>query len=280
MNPGGERTLHTSRDLRFGIFTCPPGDRRWDEVNLSGERPYLVFPQERGITIAQEGRQAVLATPAQIMVYPAGQRFRRSPAASDRDRCVFVDVSEQALADAGISSALFADPCAPCDPRTYLLQHHIVQRLLDSPGDPLDVEEDLHLLLRRIAAITPSTPMRARARARTARAHRTLVEDAKTLVADRLSDPVTLDDLARSLAVSAGHLARVFRAVTGMSLHAYRTTVRTRLALTAVRAFERDLASLAADLGFASHSHLTETFRRTFGLPPSRIASIRKRSGS
>jgi AraC family transcriptional regulator len=91
------------------------------------------------------------------------------------------------------------------------------------------------------------------------------------------------------------HLARVFKARTGFSLHAYRTQLRLRAALERVaprhgagpalrlrsgQAPRRgsghggrdvDLIDIALDLGFSSHSHFTEAFRRNFGTTPSAV---------
>ena len=64
--------------------------------------------------------------------------------------------------------------------------------------------------------------------------------------------------------------ARVFREETGFSLHGYRTQLRLRLALDALAA-GREIGELAHDLGFASHSHFTDSFRRVFGVAPSRM---------
>ncbi len=63
------------------------------------------------------------------------------------------------------------------------------------------------------------------------------------------------------------HLSRVFREQTGSSLHAYRTEARLRAGLERIADGE-GLAGLAADLGFASQAHLTDRFRRVFGVTP------------
>ena len=67
------------------------------------------------------------------------------------------------------------------------------------------------------------------------------------------------------------HLARVFKARTGFSLHAYRNQLRLRAALERLAEPGVDLIDIALDLGFSSHSHFTETFRRSFGKTPSAV---------
>jgi AraC-like DNA-binding protein len=75
---------------------------------------------------------------------------------------------------------------------------------------------------------------------------------------------------------------------TGVGLHEYRNQLRLRLAFD--RVLERDvtLSALALDLGYASHSQFTDSFRRAFGIPPSAVrsswrggpAATRARSGA
>jgi AraC family transcriptional regulator len=70
---------------------------------------------------------------------------------------------------------------------------------------------------------------------------------------------------------SVFHLARIFKVRTGFSLHTYRTQLRLRAALERLREPGLDLIDIALDLGFSSHSHFTETFRRSFGKTPSAV---------
>jgi AraC-like DNA-binding protein len=67
------------------------------------------------------------------------------------------------------------------------------------------------------------------------------------------------------------HLARTFKARTGFSLHGYRNQLRLRAALERLRDPKAALIDIALDLGFSSHSHFTETFRRNFGKTPSAV---------
>ena len=69
------------------------------------------------------------------------------------------------------------------------------------------------------------------------------------------------------------HLARLFRASTGWSLHGYREQIRLRgaLELLTERRAPGGLAWLAAEFGFASHAYFDDRFRRTFGRSPSHV---------
>jgi AraC-like DNA-binding protein len=102
-----------------------------------------------------------------------------------------------------------------------------------------------------------------------------MIEDAKALLSERFTERLTLEELGRAVNVSPFHLARSFRRQTGYTLHEYRTHLRLRAALERLAAGDEDLAVIARAVGFSSHSHLTASFHRAFGVPPS---CVRKRA--
>jgi AraC-like DNA-binding protein len=100
--------------------------------------------------------------------------------------------------------------------------------------------------------------------------HRRLAAAAREAL---VTDPAFggLERLARLLGVSRSHLSRVFRAETGETLTRFRHRLRVRAALDRLADGHRDLAGLAADLGFADHAHLSRAMRAEVGDPPSRV---------
>jgi AraC-like DNA-binding protein len=98
-----------------------------------------------------------------------------------------------------------------------------------------------------------------------------LVEAARDVIARQFKDNLSLSEVAGQVESSVFHLARVFKARTGFSLHAYRNQLRLRAALERLAEPDVDLIDIALDLGFSSHSHFTETFRRSFGKTPSAV---------
>lgn len=103
------------------------------------------------------------------------------------------------------------------------------------------------------------------------RRQRDLVEHAKAVLMRRYQEPLTLADLATEVGCTPFHLRRSFRAVTGWRLHQFRDQVRVRTALELIPWRRGDLTGLALELGYSSHSHFTEAFRRAFGVPPSTL---------
>jgi AraC-like DNA-binding protein len=76
--------------------------------------------------------------------------------------------------------------------------------------------------------------------------------------------------------VSVFHLCRVFRSVTGGTIHQHREQLRLRAALPAVMESDDDLLSIGLRLGFSSHSHFTAAFRRRFTITPSALRRLRR----
>ena len=128
--------------------------------------------------------------------------------------------------------------------------------------EPLALEERLLALAQRTL---PADDPRA-----DQRAHRA-VERARDFIASAPQGKHTLAQIASAVHCSAFHLARRFRQRTGHSLHGFRTRLRLAAAIARLRDGERDLNTLAADLGFASHSHFSAVFRRHLGMPPSEL---------
>lgn len=98
---------------------------------------------------------------------------------------------------------------------------------------------------------------------------RTMVSDAREALAANLD--LSLTELARELAISPHHLSRTFRRVTGETIARHRMRLRARAALERLAEGERDLGWLAADLGFADHSHLCRVLRSETGRTPSAL---------
>ena len=88
--------------------------------------------------------------------------------------------------------------------------------------------------------------------------------------------PDSLGDVADRVRVSLFHLCRIFRSVTGSSIHQYRDQLRLRSALQAVIDTNDDLLSLGLRLGYSGHSHFTAAFHRRFSITPSELRRRRR----
>jgi AraC family transcriptional regulator len=89
----------------------------------------------------------------------------------------------------------------------------------------------------------------------------------RAAIEGRFQEPLTLSELARSVDVHPGHLARAFRrhygATVGELIRELRVAYARRRLETAA-----PLQDIASDAGFADQSHFTRTFRRATGMTP------------
>lgn len=78
-------------------------------------------------------------------------------------------------------------------------------------------------------------------------------------------------DLASQLGLSASRLSHVFVAEVGMPLRSYALWQRYRLALKNLESGS-GLSHIASESGFADAAHMTNTFMKYLGFPPSEVA--------
>jgi AraC-like DNA-binding protein len=214
----------------------------------------VIFPGT-AVGLVRHGER-LTATPNDVVFYRPFETYERSLRDARGDVCLFI-----APRDLDVPSA----PLGKADARSFLLARRLARRL----DDPLFVEETAAELIAR-AVRGPVPPCGRRAATRRDRAE--LVEAAKDLLLARLTEPLSLGDLAEALYVSPFHLTRVFRERTGSTLTAYLHDLRLRTAVD--RIGEEPLSRIAADLGYCSASHFTDRFRATFGVPPSQLRNL------
>jgi AraC-like DNA-binding protein len=274
--------------VRVGKFRARPTDALF--ANSGPTRACLIVFPRTSVRIRHAGRPSVVADPTRVIFYNAGQEYTRAPVSPLGDLCDWLAFDEADVADALAPfdpgahdriDAPFVLTHGPGDPETYLLQRRVFVHASSGAPDALIVEEASLRVLARVVAnahatkgeARPPTPVRAR--------HAALANALRERLGLRFTERVALGALARAFGVSAFHLCRVFRRETGHTIHGYLTALRLHHALERV-ACGADLSALALDLGFASHSHFTCAFRRTFGAPPSqarKILTARGRAG-
>jgi AraC-like DNA-binding protein len=227
--------------VALGRFSCPPDDPLWTAENYIGEHAHVAFPYVP-VRIALRGRADVVSDVTLALCYAPRQRFRREALTPRGDECLF------AVLDGALFEQIGREPFRALSADAFLRTHAL--------QDPLALEE---LIVELSDAPAPRATRWG--------------ERMKELLAERLAERLTLSELARELGTSPYHLARAFKAATGSSIHQYRLQLRVRTALLRLRE-DVDLCTLGLELGFATHSHFTETFRRAFGLPPRTVREL------
>lgn len=249
--------------VRVGRFDCGPTDRRWRETNWIGARPHVVLPGTPvWISRRRAGEQA--ADRSRVMLYDADQEYRRRLLDPRGDHCVFVEVDPAFLraVTGGRSTGIGALSLPSSASASALLNRLASSQALDH--DLEATEEQVFVALADLLS-----PLRGGDAQPTQVPRAELV---RSILATDLARPLRLSDVAAAVRLSPYHLLRWFKAVTGTTPIAYRARLRV---LAAVEAILRDrdapLNELAAELGFASHSHLSHAVRRETGRSPSAL---------
>jgi AraC-like DNA-binding protein len=247
------------------------------------------------------GRRSVTADVNQAVFFSRGSTYRVSHPADCGDRGSILTLEPGTLNDIirefdpsidNHPEQPFPFAVGPCDPDLFWRGHEFARRLeaaefesgadaseaspsRSAPGYPdalwVDVTA-LQLVARALeSAFARHGIKRKRRRDGTDVDHADRAEAAKAYLAGHLGERVTLENVARAAGASPFHLARVFQAQTGAPVHRYLTRLRLRASLERLAEGARDLTALALELGFSSHSHFTDTFRREFGCAPSEI---------
>ncbi|MFN7942537.1 MAG: AraC family transcriptional regulator [Thermoanaerobaculia bacterium] len=274
--PPLETILFRSERLTIGRFHAAP-----DHPDFHDSGPIhnsvFVFPRT-AVRIQHLGSEPFVADPNLVTYYNRGQEYRRTAVDSRGDHCEWFAVEPAALAAAvdrferrRRPERPFAFREAPSDAKAYLLQRLVVRHLGEETApDRLLVEESVERILERLMNVAYRRgSARDEPAARPARRH--WVGEVSQAICERLDENLSLHDLARRCGVSAFYLCRAFRAETGDTIHRHRTRLRLRSALEWVTEDRGDLTDIALSFGFSSHSHFTDSFRREFGIPPSRL---------
>jgi AraC-like DNA-binding protein len=160
----------------------------------------------------------------------------------------------------------------PCDADLFWRHREYVMRLERAEAAPLEPlwadVTGLQLVADVIESAFTHSGAKPKKRRSTLEDHAERTEAAKTYLAAHIGENVLLDEIAAAANASPFNFARIFQQQTGLPVHRYLTQLRLRVALERLPDAD-DITSLALELGFSSHSHFTDVFRREFGKTPS-----------
>lgn len=274
-----DHVLLDAPDLLFAEMSCPPDDPEWGEDNIV-MRTIVALPAAP-VWQVQDGAERQLLNQNNVILHHPGSEYRRERFRDVGYRCLFLvpqpSLVREVAAEVDPAAAegavvRFKARYGPLDARTFGLSR-MAARYLKSPGAvPSRAREILYEVLRgAVRASDPGATNRPVTSASTRRARRELVEGAKEILVERMADPLSLEELARRLYTTPFHLARVFRATTEFSVHGYLVQLRLRTGFDRIQAEPTEIGRVGRAVGYRSHSHFTASFRRAFGLPPTRL---------
>lgn len=224
----------------------------------------------RGMHAYHARGKVAVAEPGLALVYRGGEPYslshpydRHSP---DRSTCIEFDT--RLLEEAFGPRKLERDLGFHLSPQTLALHLQALSVTQDALGATESALEVLRAAARDYGSLREDRGSPETARRRVARA--------RALIAAAPQVNHGIESIAAEAACSPFHLARLFRRYTGMSLRGYRLRLRLALALERLAEGADDLTALALETGFSDHSHLTASFRKVLGAPPSQLRKFLK----
>ena len=228
----------------------------------------LIFPY-RGVYVHHVGHDQAVAEANQVLFFNAQEGYRVSHPVAGGDGSLTLVIEESQLQELAPVEILHRSSGvafrrrrlridAPAQALVALLRHGLHQKV----AEPLEAEVLALTLVRRTLGPRSSHAPGASV------GRQKLVDRAKLVLSSDLMRRWTLAEIAGELRVSAVYLTQVFQQVEGLPLYRYQLRLRLARALDLLARYD-DLTTLALDLGFSSHSHLSATFRKVYGCSPS-----------
>jgi len=97
------------------------------------------------------------------------------------------------------------------------------------------------------------------------------VARAQQIIALRLNEPISAEEIARATGVSHSHLNRLFHTEIGMSIKSHLTACRMQRACYLLIYSRQSIKSIAADVGIPDLHLFNKVIRRHLGAPPTTV---------
>ncbi|HET9368731.1 MAG TPA: helix-turn-helix transcriptional regulator [Vicinamibacterales bacterium] len=270
-----ERELFATDMIAVGYDRCRVDDPLFTAPTAVGGFR-VVFPCQ-SVWIRTCRSRPYVSDPSIVEFYNDGDEFCRRPLDPRGDSTYWYRINEADLREllrrydpaAAEVVSPFRFTHRPTDAAAYLAQRAVVRRLESGTApDDLEVAEAvLHILdrvLRRACQVQSSGGSRA-------------ITRNELDIADRAAEALsrlppgraTLPMISRAAGVSAFHLCRTFRKVTGQTLARHHLRLRLLASVSALVESRASLGEIATLHGFCSHAHYSSVFRQTFGVTPS-----------
>jgi len=220
------------------------------------------------------GNKREIADAASFLFFTKGHSYRFFHPVNLGDTCTIITPSQGFLFETfgrifreqGFSFQL---PPLLASPRIVLLHNELLATIRNR-APLISVEETLTELLADTCQIAwGQEPRRLIRQDDRVSRRRDLAEETKVLLNRGIEARPSLSEIASILNCSKFYLSRVFAAECGISIRRYFIRLRLQAAAQRLSDGADDLTTLALDLGFCDHSHLTKMFIREFGVLPS-----------
>lgn len=268
------RDLFQSQSMHISHVVAPPAQLGVGPTERQTSN-VLVMPL-RGLFAKHDGpRRHSLATPNHALFISIDSPYKLSFPGGVGDASLVLRFSPSSLAQIapdvmegdGWCSSLFASQIL-LPPELVLSRSLFLHRVTCSNSEPLEIEELGASLLMSTLQVAREPSARARAIPETSSSRRRQLRRVVEAISAAPEQKWSLASLAELAGVSSWHLAHIFRTELGLSVYSFVLRARLAKALPDVLETADELAVIAMNAGFASHSHFTARFHTLFGTTP------------
>lgn len=225
---------------------------------------------ERGRFALRENRSTWTFQGGDVLVSTPGtpRRYRHFEECPD-DVCLSISFVPESVEDALGNVRRSSPPPRISRCPTTEFAHFLIRSAV-AVRDTMWIEEmGFHSLL---ALASDSWEHQSRASISGAHAHR--IRNAIELMSEQSADEHSLSSISRELGMSPFHFARTFSGLVGLSPHQYLLQIRLRRSAMLLRR-GASVTEAALSSGFENLAHFSRTFRRRFGVNPSKYPHSR-----
>lgn len=262
-----DTVLFQSSLIKVGNFAINFGHPAFHRNGLI-KNPLIVFPKNT-ILIQHKNKDPFVADRSLINLYNQQQEYQRFSINGQGDNCHWVELTNELIEQIRTSKRpnIFCSQNVNCDSKTYLLIAQILKYVNSENIQSLIIEE---LVIEILNYINLASNIRIKDNLSSPK-HFKLVERIKISIHNSINKNKSLKEIASDVYSSPFHISRVFKQVTGIGIHQFRNQIRLKYVYSKIQQGEGDLANLAFNYGFSSHSHLTSGFKKYFGFTPSSL---------
>ncbi len=145
--------------------------------------------------------------------------------------------------------------------------YQAVTSFMQNPAETLFLEakalELVALQLKQLAYLTGNTPEQQVVEHRAEK-----IAFACEILRKEMAEPPRVLDLARRVGLNHNHLTQGFKEMFGLSPFEYLRVIRLETARELIASRECSVSEAAYNVGYASLSHFTKTFRKEYGINP------------
>jgi transcriptional regulator GlxA family with amidase domain len=96
---------------------------------------------------------------------------------------------------------------------------------------------------------------------------------------ERMSEPISVPQLAMAVNLSSSHLSRLFKTETESTLVQYRKKLRMKSAESLLVTSFLTIKEIAVKVGLPDDSHFVRDFEKIYGVSPSQFRSLARKAG-